>query len=120
MDDALAARRRERDRLIALAQTYLENLSSRVPVVAAAVVGSVARGDFNVWSDVDVLVVSDDLPERTPARGGLLALTAPPGVQAVGFTREEFAAALSKGNQLAKSVLEEGVILEGEGFFHGF
>jgi len=119
MADALAARRGERDRLIGLARAYVERLSARMPVLAAAVVGSVARGDFNVWSDVDVVVVCDDLPERVPDRGAVLSADAPAGVQAVGFTGEEFAAALAKGNPLAGSVLEEGVILAGEAFFRG-
>lgn len=37
------------------------------------VFGSVARGDFNLWSDIDVLVVADNLPERWLDRLGRLA-----------------------------------------------
>lgn len=37
------------------------------------VFGSVARGHFNLWSDIDVLVVADNLPERWLDRLGRLA-----------------------------------------------
>jgi len=68
--DAIAERRLERERLIALAREYVERLSARVTVEAAAVVGSVARGDFNVWSDVDVVVVANADPEFRAAIDG--------------------------------------------------
>ncbi len=103
--------------MIGLARTYVERLSERMPVLAAAVVGSVARGDFNVWSDVDVVVICDDLPDKVPDRGAILSEDAPGGVQAIGFTRAEFAEALRKQNPLAAMALEDGVILIGEAFF---
>lgn len=117
MADALEDRRREREQLIGLARDYVGLLSQRVPVTAAAVVGSVARGDFNVWSDVDVVVVvAEGLPQRAPDRGRLLSIDAPPRVQAVGFTEPEFRAALAGGNPLVREATEEGVILTGEPF----
>ena len=115
MADALARRRRERDELVTLARDYAERLSERLPVIAAAVVGSVARGDFNVWSDVDVVVV-EDLPTRAPDRGAVLAHDAPARVQPVGFTPEEFEAAWARGNPLAREATDAGVALRGEGF----
>jgi predicted nucleotidyltransferase len=102
--DVLAERRRERERLIDLAREYVESLAARHPVDAAVVVGSVARGDFNVWSDVDVVVVAEGLPER-----------APPGIQPVGFSRSEFRRALAKRSRLAHEALDRGVVLLGEG-----
>lgn len=117
MAEIVEARRRERDRLIGLARGYVERLSRRLPVVAAAVVGSVARGDFNVWSDVDVIVVVDELPTRAPDRGSVLSTDAPPGVQAIGFTPHEFREALTAGNPLAREASEVGVVLRGDGFF---
>jgi predicted nucleotidyltransferase len=114
--EVLAARRRERERLIELARGYVRGLSGRIPVVAAAVVGSVARGDFNVWSDVDVVVISDRLPPRIPDRSAILAAGAPAGVEAVGYTREEFRRALARGDPLATSAVQEGVALRGEAF----
>jgi uncharacterized protein len=115
--EALGQRRRERERLLGLARRYVERLSRRLPLVAAAVVGSVARGDFNVWSDVDVVLVADGLPDRAPDRGSLLVADAPGGVQPVGFTPEEFERAWTKRNALAREEVEDGLVLEGEDFF---
>lgn len=100
MAEALDIRRRERERLLGLARLYVERLSHRIALVAAAVVGSVARGDFNVWSDVDVVVVAERLPERTPERNAALAEDAPPGIEPHGFTPAEFELALRKRNAL--------------------
>lgn len=120
MAEALDQRRRERERLLGLARDYMERLSRRFPIAAAAVVGSVARGDFNVWSDVDILVVAERLPERAPDRGSLLVADAPGGVQPVGFTPEEFERAWSKRNALVREATEHGVVLIGEAFFRRF
>lgn len=117
MADVVAERRAEQRRLIELARAYVERLSSSLPVLAAAVVGSVARGDFNVWSDIDVVVVCDDLPERIPDRMAVLMPEDTRGVQPVGFTRDEFRKASSKRNPLATSVTGEGVILLGADVF---
>ncbi|HJS26439.1 MAG TPA: nucleotidyltransferase domain-containing protein [Actinomycetota bacterium] len=119
MAEIVARRKEERERLIGVARSYVEALAETIPVLAAAVVGSVARGDFNVWSDIDVVVVCDDLPERTPERMAVLVREHTEGVQPVGFTREEFRRAFRKRNPLATSVTTEGVILLGENFFRG-
>ena len=62
----IARRRAEREQLIQLAADYVRHLSTKLPVLAAYVAGSAARGDFNVWSDVDVVIVAEGLPERIP------------------------------------------------------
>lgn len=117
MIQAIRERRAERERLLGVAREYVERLAKRLDITAAAVAGSVARGDFNVWSDIDVVVVADDLPPRIPDRGALLIEGAPAGVQPIGFTPEEFERALAKGNVLVRDVLEHGVVLAGEEFF---
>jgi uncharacterized protein len=114
MAEVLAERRRERDDLIGLARGYAEQLATRVLVRAAVVVGSVARGDFNVWSDVDVVVVVDDLPARALDRAGLLLQDAPPRVQPVGYTSAELAEANARGNPLVREAFELGVPVVGK------
>src|SRR3989304_2889866 len=100
MPDALAERRREQQRLLDRAREDVERLSARIEVEAAVVVGSVARGDFNVWSDVDVIVVAEALPARTPDRLALLLQDAPPRVQPIGFSQSELEEAKRGGNRL--------------------
>lgn len=111
MSEALAERRAERERLIALAREYVEALSRRIEIAAAIVAGSVARGDFNVWSDVDVIVVAERLPPRVPDRMALLLADAPGGVQPVGFTPSELERARSRGNPLVLDADQHGVVI---------
>lgn len=60
-------RARCRENLVDLASQYADRVRDRYgPAVLPF--GSVARGDFNLWSDVDVLVVSDALPAHPLAR----------------------------------------------------
>jgi predicted nucleotidyltransferase len=110
---AIADRRREQRELIELARTYVQSLAGRLPVAAASVVGSVARGDFNAWSDIDVVLIVDGLPPRAPERSALLLADAPPRIQPIGFTRDEFGRAFRRGNPLAREALELGVTLHG-------
>lgn len=114
MIKAVDERRTERRRLIARARAYAERLDGRIPLKATILVGSVARGDFNVWSDIDVLVVADELPERTPDRGLLLMTDAPAGVQPVGMTPSEFRSALERRNRMVVEAVESGIVLSGE------
>ena len=111
MADVLAARRAERERLVGLAREYVRRLSRVLPISAAFVVGSVARGDFNVWSDVDVLVVAEGLPERAPERMALLLAPAPAGVQPVGFTPVVLEEARRRRNPLVLEADARGVPL---------
>jgi uncharacterized protein len=111
--DPLAGRRAERERLIGLARGYVADLSRQLPLAAAVVAGSVARGDFNLWSDVDVVIVSDALPEPGPDRATALGAGGPPHVEPHGYTSTEFRRGLARGDRLACEALAHGVLLHG-------
>jgi predicted nucleotidyltransferase len=111
---AVAERRRERDRLLGLARDYVEGLEGRLSVRAASVVGSLARGDFNLWSDIDVLVIAEDLPDRAPDRGMVLGRDAPARIQPVGMTPNEFTRAVDRGNPLAREARTHGILIAGD------
>ena len=114
MSDVIASRLAERERLIELARVYARALSERMPVCAVVLAGSVARGDFNVWSDVDVLVVADVLPARLPDRLALLAADASGGIQVVGLTPDELRRAAQRGNRLVLDAAAHGILLAGD------
>lgn len=108
---ALEQRYAERDRLVELARQHALRLAERVPVRQAAVVGSVARGDFNVWSDVDVVIVADALPERVLDRLDLLMEGRPPRVEPIGFTPAELEDARRRRNPLVVELDSIGIPL---------
>jgi uncharacterized protein len=105
-------RRAERKEKIDLARAYVRAIAPRIGVEHAWVVGSVARGDFNVWSDIDVVLIAPDLPE-TPLSRADLFLDKPPGVQIVAYTQEEFGVGLARKNPLVLEATRIGVPIGG-------
>ena len=117
MTDALIARRRsERQARIALARHWAEAAAPALDAYAFVVVGSVARGDFNKWSDLDVLIIAPELPGSFRERLALLGPTRrPTGVEAVLGTPEELALRRARGNDpLAREAYDVGVVVYGQ------
>ena len=107
---AVTERYAEQQRLVGLApREHVQRLAGRQRVHQAAVVGSVARGDFNVWSDVDVVVVADALPERVLDRTLVLMEGRPPRVEAIGFTPDELEDARRRRNPLVVELDSIGI-----------
>lgn len=111
----VARRRAERDSLIALARRWADTAGPALRAQAIVLVGSVARGDFNKWSDIDVLVVAEDLPDSLGDRLALLGPTRrPPGVEAVLWTSAELADRRRRGTDpIAVEAYGVGVVLHG-------
>jgi hypothetical protein len=106
-------RRAEQRTRISLARSWAAQLTKRLEVDAVVVFGSSARGDFNKWSDLDVLVVSPSLPDGGRERLELLMRDAPPGLQPVGWTPSEFARRRVRGDPIARECDAVGVIVAG-------
>lgn len=71
----LGRRRGEQAAALETARHYATRVASEVSLVATVVFGSYAWGDFNTWSDIDVLVISDALPSDARARLDLSGAT---------------------------------------------
>ena len=79
--------------------------------------GSYARGDFNEWSDIDILVVvGEELPKKPTERIDLVL----PCIAAVGapiepliITREEFEKLKEKRNPVVVEALSSGIPILG-------
>ena len=72
--------------------------------------GSVARGDFNEGSDVDLLVVAG-FKERFHKRAAEITEMTVLPVEPVCYTREEFQAMIKNKNSFVLSVIEEGILI---------
>lgn len=105
-------RRAERAERIAIARSFSSSLDVALGVRAVVVFGSVARGDFNVWSDIDVLVVAERLPDGALARADVIGPT-PAGVQAVVWTPDEFRRRHVRNDPIAVEAVGAGVWLVG-------
>lgn len=94
--------------LMAEVARLAESLRSRMDIERIILFGSVARGDYNEGSGVDLLIVGD-FTERFHKRPiDIFDLTDLP-VEPICYTREEFAEMLRKKNPFVLTVWEEGV-----------
>ena len=110
---ALVRRHAERTADIATVRRWAGELDPSLGVRAVVIFGSVARGDFNVWSDVDVLVVADHLPDRWPERLALLWAGRPARLCPLGWTPEEYRGQLARRNPIAVEASERGIVVGG-------
>ena len=109
----VAARIAQQEALIERARAWAADLSTRLPGLRAVTVfGSVARGDFNKWSDIDVLVIADGLPADYLARRDAVA-PAPPGIEPVLWTPDELDAARARRNPIVRECDAVGVVVHG-------
>jgi len=77
--------------------------------------GSAARGDFNLDSDVDLLIIKQDTPfygaDRIRELNRLIERTLP--LDLLVYRPEEFNKRLEMGDPFLKAVLKEGKVLYG-------
>ena len=115
MITVLKKRQALREHYLQLAHEYVHSLESELSITLAVVIGSVARGDFNDASDIDVIIVAEDLPMDPLKRSAVLYENVPPLVEPKAYTKDEFRKLLSKKNPIALATLSEGVILIDKG-----
>ncbi len=108
----LERRRREQEEFLEKARGFATHLDPALGVRAVVVFGSVARGDFNLWSDIDVLVVADRVPTRTLDRLEAVG-PRPPRVQPVVWTPQDWVREHERENPIALEAVEHGVWLVG-------
>ncbi|MGH7570378.1 MAG: nucleotidyltransferase domain-containing protein [Gemmatimonadota bacterium] len=106
-------RRRTRQReLLDFARRFAEGIDAELGVRAVVVFGSVARGDFNQWSDIDVLIIAEGLHGRLLERLDRLGWRLPL-VRPIPWTPAEWEIEVRRGNPIAREALESGVWLVG-------
>ena len=103
--EILKERRELRERVLREAREWASSLSYKATVV---LVGSYARGDFNLWSDVDLILVSDF--KGNPIER-LRTIRSPPGYEVIPLTPEEFMEQADRRNPLVLEAICEGIVL---------
>ena len=66
MEEIVRRRIKIRDKIIKDARSFVRCVSKIIKIKNAVLFGSYARGDFNAWSDVDILIVTDDRVPSNP------------------------------------------------------
>ena len=108
----LDRRRQEQRALVERAQVFADGLDPQLGVEAVVVFGSVARGDFNLWSDVDVLVIAEHVADGWLER--IVSVGEPPAlVQPMVWTPAEWTEQLARNNAAALEAADRGMWLVG-------
>ncbi len=103
--EILKERSKTREKVIEEARKWAESLPFKASVI---LIGSYARGDFNLWSDIDIVLIAEfkDNPiER------LKKIEYPPGYEVIPLTINEFKKLAEKENPIAIEVLDNGIVL---------
>jgi len=103
--EILKKRAKLREKVIEDARNWAKSLPFKASVI---MIGSYARGDFNLWSDVDIILISDF--KGSPLKR-LEKIDYPPGFEVIPLTVHELTALLKKGDPLAKEAMFRGIIL---------
>lgn len=106
-------RRAEQRARIDTVAAWAEAFAAGRDVTAVVVFGSTVRGDFNKWSDIDVLVVAEDLPADWRSRMDVVMDGAPPGMQALGWTAAELTERRHRCDPIALECDRVGVVVLG-------
>lgn len=117
----LEARRREQQERLEIARAYVERLTRVLGRASAVAYGSVVRGDFHRGSDIDILIVSDALPEGVLERLRVLYSVATGREEPKGYRPAEFERMRARRHPTIVAALEAGRVLRDDlGLFGGF
>ncbi|MEB3779194.1 MAG: nucleotidyltransferase domain-containing protein [Desulfurococcales archaeon] len=88
---------------------FAEKLHEALGPVTVLLHGSFARGDFNLWSDIDLIVLSKRFENIRPLDRFNLLPEMPPRVEPILLTREEFLKLVEK--PAWRQALARGVVV---------
>jgi predicted nucleotidyltransferase len=108
-------REKMRNEAVAKAKQYTSSLNLKK--YKAVLFGSFARGDFNYASDIDLLIISDELPENLNERLSFLNSKRwdTPDVEPIGWTEKEYELRKKKHDPFIGLLEKEGIVIEERG-----
>lgn len=100
-----------RQEAIDKAKKYLDSLGLKK--YQAILFGSFSKGDFNEASDIDLLIISDELPENLNDRLSFLNQKRweTPEVEPIGWTEKEYAIRRKKNDPFIGLLEKEGIVI---------
>lgn len=108
--EIIRERERRKETIVEEAKRWAKSLTFKC---TAILIGSYARGDFNLWSDIDIVLISEF--KGSPLER-LKILDINPGFQVIPLTPTEFKILVKKKDPLAVEALEYGIILRDDGY----
>ena len=108
--EILRERRRERQRRIKLAREFVEKVADSIGSLTAVVIGSTSRGDFNAWSDIDVVIISDVFNANPLKRFDSLIPFIKPGIEPIPLRTVDVYRLAEKKAPVVKEIVE-GIVI---------
>ncbi|MGB9729629.1 MAG: nucleotidyltransferase domain-containing protein [Thermoprotei archaeon] len=110
MEKILKERKKQRNSIIKEVRTFAKKVKRKLGKVTIVLYGSYVRGDFNLWSDVDILIISEAFNNlRFLDRYELFKNEEKPGFEPKPYTPEEFKQIINKIGW--KEALKDKIIL---------
>jgi len=97
--------------------TYLSQLLALIKPRCVLLFGSTAKGDWDAYSDVDVLVICDELSEEFFEAQRVLYKPRRGRVQPFGYTSRRAEEMIKDGNSFLRNALTDAIPLIGERYY---
>ena len=96
---------------------FCENIIKALNPSAIILYGSLARGDYKKGSDIDIIIVADNLPQKFTDRIELLLCFSAGGpIEPRGYTPHEFLKMIEEAYGTVLDAIAYGIILYDRGF----
>ena len=96
-------------------QHYLKRISAQIKVHQAILFGSYAQDNYSPGSDIDIAIISDDLPSDPGKRFAMLKDTVLGlDLQPFAYTKEEWETMMKTHSSFAREIVGHGKILRSE------
>lgn len=97
---------------------YLNELSAIIKPKCIVLFGSTARGDWDAYSDIDILIVSDDLPDDFFKSLTILYKPRRGRVQPFGYNTAKVEKMIVNGNSFVINALRNAIPIMGEEYYN--
>ena len=113
LERIIKERRRKRIEAIQLAKKFVKCVSKYFNIMRAYLIGSYARGDFNIWSDIDVILIVDSPPESPLKRLDTIkdCLLKYPSIEPIIIGLQDYERLKKKNNPIVVEIERYGVKL---------
>ncbi|MEM2928337.1 MAG: nucleotidyltransferase domain-containing protein [Nitrososphaerota archaeon] len=109
----LEERRKIREEAINKAREFTEEVRKKLGKITSILIGSYARGDFNEWSDIDIVLISPSFPDNILKRYDLLIDYGImiPNIELILLKPEEALKLASKKGITIEDAINNGIVL---------
>lgn len=105
----------DRERILRLLRNYAKKLVEEGRAELVILFGSLARGNYTAFSDADLLIVAENVPERWLDRiPAYIDPEVPIDMEPRVFTMKELYEMARSRSRVVKEVLEDGIVLAGD------